>query len=465
MKARFLHVADCHLGYKQYNLFDRYNDFARAFIHIMQKAVDERVDFVLLAGDLFQKRSIDALTLNQAMTGLERLQQANIPCVAIEGNHELAYYDDQVSWLEFLSHRKLLTLLNPPFVDGVPQLTPYNGRQGAYIDVAPGVRVFGLKYSGASTARAIVAYAEALAEMTETRADADIAYTILMAHTGVEGMMSGEVGGLSHRVLAQLRPHINYLALGHVHQPFVVDNWVYNPGSPETCSMMEASWPERGYFLVEVDTDAPVEVAAESDEKRRPLLHNARLCVNPRRTFLRHSVKTDLYDSPEALYSYCADFLKRKARDVATAKGQDQPVVELQLTGVLPFERSALDANRLEALVRDAFDPLHVHIRNLSRPAEFAIEYDEGISRAELEQQVLSELLSRDVRFREQSGSWTQLALSLKKLVLGDASVESVLQELDVQVTTIEAANAGSSSAQSGEAEAIHVPNPESGVE
>ncbi|MEZ4708210.1 MAG: exonuclease SbcCD subunit D [Caldilineaceae bacterium] len=434
MKARFLHVADCHLGYKQYNLFERYNDFARAFIHIMQKAVEERVDFVLLAGDLFQKRSIDALTLNQAMTGLERLQQANIPCLAIEGNHELAYYDDQVSWLEFLSHRKLLTLLNPQFVDGVPQLTPYNGRQGAYIDVLPGLRVFGLKYSGASTARAITAYAEALANNAQS--DPTVAYSILMAHTGVEGMMSSEVGGLSHRVLAQVRPHVNYLALGHIHQPFVVDDWVYNPGSPETCSMMEASWPERGYFLVEVDTDAPAAAPDEADAK--PVLHRARLCTNPRRTFLRYSIKTDLYDSPEALYQYCGDFLMRKARDDGRA-ARDEPVIELQITGVLPFERSALDANRLEELVRQAFQPLYVHIRNLSRPAEFAVEYDEGVSRAELEQQVLAELLSRDVRFRARSESWTQLALSLKKMVLGDASVESLLQELDAQVTSIDA--------------------------
>lgn len=443
MKARFLHVADCHLGYKQYNLFERYNDFARAFIHIMQKAVEERVDFVLLAGDLFQKRSIDALTLNQAMTGLERLQQANIPCIAIEGNHELAYYDDQVSWLEFLSHRKLLTLLNPQFVDGAPQLTPYNGRQGAYIDPLPGLRVFGLKYSGASTARAITAYADALATMgndqqKDAQSDAPIEYTILMAHTGVEGMMSGDVGGLSHRVLAQVRPHVNYMALGHIHQPFVVDDWVYNPGSPETCSMMEASWPERGYFLVEVDTETPVAAAEPNDADARPILHRAQLCTNPRRTFLRYSIKTDLYDSPEALYQYCGDFLARKARDDGRTV-QSEPVIELQLTGVLPFERSALDTSRLEELVRNVFSPLHVHIRNLSRPAEFAVEYDEGISRAELEQQVLTELLSRDARFRQRSDSWTQLALSLKKMVLGDASVESVLQELDAQVTIADA--------------------------
>ena len=209
--------------------------------------------------------------------------------------------------------------------------------------------------------------------------------------------------------------------------------------------MMEASWPERGYFLVEVDTEAPsatdepvdADVKVDANGDAKPLLHSAQLCTNPRRTFLRYSIKTDLYNSPEALYQYCGDYLARKARDDGQS-AQNEPVVELQLTGVLPFERSALDTNRLEELVRGAFEPLYVHIRNLSRPADFAVEYDEGVSRTELEQQVLAELLSRDVRFRERSESWTQLALSLKKMVLGDASVESLLQELDAQLAAMD---------------------------
>ncbi len=86
MKARFLHFADTHLGYRQYNNLDRYDDFARAFLAVIDVAIAEKVDFVVLAGDLFEKRSIEALTLNQAMIGLERLKAANIPCVAVEGN-------------------------------------------------------------------------------------------------------------------------------------------------------------------------------------------------------------------------------------------------------------------------------------------------------------------------------------------------------------------------------------------
>ena len=60
MRASFIHVADMHLGYEQYGVRERFNDFSRAFWDIMQEALHRQVDFVVIAGDLFNKRAIDA---------------------------------------------------------------------------------------------------------------------------------------------------------------------------------------------------------------------------------------------------------------------------------------------------------------------------------------------------------------------------------------------------------------------
>lgn len=434
MKARFLHVADLHLGYKQYNSIERYNDFARAFLAVVKVAIAEDVDFVILAGDLFQKRAIDALTLNQAMAGLKRLQEAKIPCIAVEGNHELAYYDDYLGWMEFLNHQGLLTLLSAPFEDGAIQLTEHTGQQGAYVEPVPGLRVYGLRYSGASTARAMEAYSDALAaHRSPSHHSQSDDYTLFVAHTGVEGVLSGEAGGLSHRQLSVLRPHVDYLALGHIHKPFEFDDWIYNPGSPETCSMTEAQWPDRGYYLVDVDTSQAPK-------------HQATLHANPRRPFHRLSAKTDLLTSPEALYDFCGELLERKASDLSrnansggrrTPAALASPVVELQLTGILPFDRSDLDLKHLESLIESAFAPLHAQVRNLSRSTEFAIDEDAGLSRSELERQVVTELLQRDARFRDNSEQWAGLALSLKEMALNGTSSERILEELGEQLDTL----------------------------
>ena len=59
--ARFLHIADVHLGIKRYNLPDRTGDFFRAWREVLERyAIGRRVDFVLVAGDLFDRRAADS---------------------------------------------------------------------------------------------------------------------------------------------------------------------------------------------------------------------------------------------------------------------------------------------------------------------------------------------------------------------------------------------------------------------
>ena len=111
MQFKFLHTADIHLGYQQYGLSERYDDFTEAFRWIVDTALDERVDFLLIAGDLFEKRTLDPRTLLIAVTEFERLKAAGIPVVAIEGNHERTY-GESLSWMEYLSQSDLLYLLD-----------------------------------------------------------------------------------------------------------------------------------------------------------------------------------------------------------------------------------------------------------------------------------------------------------------------------------------------------------------
>ncbi len=420
MRAKFLHLADCHLGYRQYGSSERFNDFTRAFLAILKTAVDEQVDFVVLAGDLFQKRAIDALTLSHAMRGLKLLKEAGIPCIAVEGNHELAYYHNAIGWMRFLAEEELLILLSPTVEDGKLSLQPYTRREGAYVDPLPGLRVYGMPYYGSSTARVVAQVAEALA--TQTRDGVE--YTVFIAHAGIEGEVAGASGCLTHRELAPLRPFVDYLALGHVHKPFDHGGWIYNPGSPETCSLTEASWPHRGYYLVEVDTTRP----RDGEEPA----HQATLHANPRRPFLRLELGADHYATPDELYQACQKLITRKQRDWAPELArQPRPVVELRLSGVLPFDRSALDASRLEAMLEEAFSPLVCLVKNATQPAEFAVAVDAKLSRRELEQQIVTDLLERDSRFQARSREWAALVLSLKEMTLTGAAPEAILEELD----------------------------------
>src|SRR5258708_12356297 len=122
MRASFIHIADTHLGYEQYGVRERFNDFSRAFWDIIDEARKRPVDFVIIAGDLFNKRAIDAQTLIHAIEGLKKLKDMHIPVIAIEGNHDRSYYRDGVSWLQFLCYQGYLTLLAPLIRAGPPVL-------------------------------------------------------------------------------------------------------------------------------------------------------------------------------------------------------------------------------------------------------------------------------------------------------------------------------------------------------
>jgi DNA repair protein SbcD/Mre11 len=428
MRTRFMHIADCHLGYRQYNLNSRHTDFGRAFVSALLTAIEARVDFVLLAGDLFHKRAIDALTLNQAMFALEKLKKAGIPCVGVEGNHEHAYYDESMGWMKFLAMQELLVLLDPDFEDGKPLLKAYAKRSGSYFEPIPKVRVHGMRYMGFSTPRAIEGYATALAELPQD----GVEYTIFVTHAGLEGEVANQAGGLSPRQLGPLRPHVDYLALGHIHKPYERDGWIYNPGSLETCSIQEAAWDWRGYYLVEVDT-------ANGAEAK----HHAQLKSLERRQFLEVRIKVDLFGSPEQLMDGCASQLARKALDAGVGRlGEDErPVVIVNLSGVLAFDRSQLEVRKVEQLAHECFDPLYCQVNNLTKATVLDLDEDsESMSRPLLERRVLADLFTHDERYRGQADQWARLAIGLKDLVLEGASPEAVVEELEQQMAQINTA-------------------------
>jgi DNA repair exonuclease SbcCD nuclease subunit len=427
MKCKFLHLSDVHLGYQQYNHKERFNDFGWAFQHVVDQAIHHDVDFVVLGGDLFQKRSIDPPTLLQAIDGLVRLQEAGIPVVAVEGNHERAHYRDVFSWTDFLAERGYLHLLSPTFREGLPALTAWDGTQGAYVDLlarkdasAGRVRIYGAKYYGTSTHQVVAGLAQALAAMDHT----GVEYAVLVLHAGLEGVLPHHSATLTYDQIAPLREYVDYLALGHIHKPFEVEDWIYNPGSLETCGIDEVAWPERGYYLVDVDTGA-------SRRSGRPGKHRARLIANPRRLFLRLSFSVDAYASPEAVYAGVEKLIRQEA---AGATDGSQPVVELVLEGVLAFDRFALDLKRLEGMVEAGLNPLLVRLVNRAVSTEYEVSGDESKSRVELEREVVEDLVERDARYRPAAGAWTDLILDIKRMVLEGTSPQGIIEYLQAQL-------------------------------
>ena len=268
--AKFLHISDIHLGFDRYDTPERTKDFFRALKTVLERyAIEEGVDFVAIAGDLFEHRNIKPATLNQAQICLQALKDANIPVLAIEGNHDNRPYGTRTSWLKYLSEWELLKLLEPTDgVDGQERLVPWDQdtRSGSYIDLACGVRVIGSNWYGATAPRAIELLADAIKALP-TGPD----HTVLLFHHGLEGQISRYAGALRYTELLPLKEAgVDYLALGHIHKQYTIEGWVFNPGSLEANNVEESRY-QRGAYLVELSTQG-VEAQLQTDYFQRPIV-------------------------------------------------------------------------------------------------------------------------------------------------------------------------------------------------
>ncbi len=86
---KFAHLADTHLGYRQYGLIEREKDFYEVFDKVIDKIIEEKVDFVIHSGDLFETARPSPMALLTFQKGLLKLKGAGIPMYAIAGNHDV----------------------------------------------------------------------------------------------------------------------------------------------------------------------------------------------------------------------------------------------------------------------------------------------------------------------------------------------------------------------------------------
>jgi exonuclease SbcD len=418
---KFLHIADVHLGCRRYNLDERTKDFARAWLDVVEDhAVKNRVDFVLICGDFFNARRVEPEAMNHAVAGLERLREAGIPVVAIEGNHDQHEADSvsRFSWMRSLSRWGFLKLLEPDTSDGF-RLAPWDDeeKRGSYIDIA-GARVFGTHWFGTSTNAAIPLLTDAL---RDARSDAH--FQILMLHTDVEGQLNRpNIPALSVERMKELKGLVDYVALGHTHKRFEIDGWAFNPGSLEACSIDEHR-EERGVYLVEVDAEHNINARHLRDYTQRP--------------FQRLGYDVSGAESADAVHEGVLEVVRGEARrfDAETDEGL-APIIEINLRGHLGFKNSLLDIPKMRSDVRAATGALHVLVTNRSVPVEYAVAegLDTEASRLVRERRIIEDLIARDTRFRDRAPQMAGLILEAKKLALEDKSPEEILELIEQQL-------------------------------
>ena len=221
--TRVIHTGDTHIGYAQYHSPVRRQDFADAFAAVVDDAVESDVDAVVHAGDLFHDRRPELGDLMGTISVLRRLDDAEIPFLAVVGNHESTRGGQ---WLDLFERLGLATRLGAdPVVVGD---TAFYG-----LDHVPVSRRDDLDYAFA---------------------DHDAERAALVAHGLFEPFAHADWD--TETVLAESDVDFDAMLLGDNHTPDtaeVADTWVTYPGSTERASASEREG--RGYNLVTFDDD------------------------------------------------------------------------------------------------------------------------------------------------------------------------------------------------------------------
>ncbi len=257
---RLLHTSDWHLGRSLHRADLRAAQ--SAFLdHLVDVVRAEKVDAVLVAGDIYDRAvpPVDAVELCE--DALLRLHDTGAAVVLISGNHDSARRLGFGSGLlekagvhlrtrpGALARPVVLTDAHGPVaVYGVPYLEP-DAVRGELPPAGPGDGEAPRGHAG------VLGHAVAC-----IRADAEarsIKRRVVMAHGWVTGGTVSEserditVGGVG-QVPAELFSGFGYVALGHLHGQQTIAPHLRYSGSPLPYSFSEASH-RKGSWLVELD--------------------------------------------------------------------------------------------------------------------------------------------------------------------------------------------------------------------
>ena len=89
MTTKIAHIADTHLGYRQYGLLEREEDFYDTFKIMIDDMIDKKVDYVLHCGDLFDQPKPPIKALLVAQECFMKLIDHGIDIYVIAGNHDI----------------------------------------------------------------------------------------------------------------------------------------------------------------------------------------------------------------------------------------------------------------------------------------------------------------------------------------------------------------------------------------
>jgi DNA repair protein SbcD/Mre11 len=242
---KFAHMADIHIGANREPTLAKLE--AEAFSQAIDKCIECKVDFIIIAGDLFQSGIPDLSAVDGAVKNIRRAQEAGIPIYVIYGSHD--YNPNGTSIIDILDSTGLIERIVKAEMD--------QGRLKLKFFTDPKT---GAKMTGISARKAGLEskYYEILDRESLEKEEG---FKIFVFHSGLTELKPAELGHMESIPLSYLPKAFDYYAGGHVHESSQ-DKWpgygdIVFPGtlfagSPRDFEATAKGTP-RGFYIVHFD--------------------------------------------------------------------------------------------------------------------------------------------------------------------------------------------------------------------
>ena len=241
---KFLHTADIHLGrplksasQAPDHLNELFNNASyNALKNIFDQAINRRLDFVVISGDLYDSEARSVKASRNFLEECRRLKEFNIPVYIISGNHD----------------------------PGGKELEPFDYPENVYFYPSEEVEINNHKNDSGNTLARIIGQSyrsnfESRKMYTYYTVPDKNHFNLGLIHTQLNPDNRRYVP-ISQSDLLE-KDDIHYWALGHIHQPLVLNSsspaLVYS-GTPQGHNISEVG--VKGCFIVEVPIQNPEKI-------------------------------------------------------------------------------------------------------------------------------------------------------------------------------------------------------------
>ncbi len=240
---KFAHLADCHIGsWRDPKLRDT---STLAFCKAIDKCVKEKIDFILIAGDLFNTSFPRLDNLKTVVMKFKQLKDLRIPVYIVPGSHD--YSPSGKTILDVLEEAGLFVNVFKGIVD--------NGKLklNFTIDQKTGAKITGMLGKRGALEKAY--YEKLILDNLEK----ENGYKIFLFHSGIDELKPKDMEPIISQPLSLLPKGFDYYAGGHMHivDDKQIDGYgrIAYPGPLFPNSFAELEKLERGGFFIVEDNN------------------------------------------------------------------------------------------------------------------------------------------------------------------------------------------------------------------